>query len=85
MSNTSGTSIDAIEAITVVAILILLLVIGVQGCTRNKKICIAEKTIAEIVSVSRHETTVKYTDGTFQRVSTLNGATVGDVKCLAYQ
>jgi hypothetical protein len=47
--------------------------------------CIAEKTIAEIVSVSRHETTVKYTDGTSQRVSTFQGAAVGDVKCLAYQ
>lgn len=52
---------------------------------QEPRVCIAEKTIAEIVSVSRHETTVKYTDGTFQRVSTLNGATVGDVKCLAYQ
>lgn len=73
------------EALFVAAIIFIIIMAAFNGYNRSHKVCIAEKTIAEIVSVSRHETTVKYTDGTFQRVSTLNGAAVGDVKCLAYQ
>lgn len=79
------TGVSLWEALFVAAILFTVIMAAINGYNRSHKVCIAEKTIAEIVSVSRHETTVKYTDGTFQRVSTLNGATVGDVKCLAYQ
>lgn len=77
--------ISLLEALLGVATLVTVIIVAFNGYNRSHKVCIAEKTISEIVSVSRQETTVKYTDGTFQRVSTLSGVAVGDVKCLAYQ
>lgn len=77
--------VTAPEALTVIAVFIIIAAAAFIRINKDNKVCIAEKTITEILSVGRHETVVKYNDGTIQRVSTPNGVTLGDKRCFAYQ
>jgi len=73
------------DVLIVGAILGVLGLITYQGVNRPGEVCIKEVTVAEILSVSKHETLIKYTDGTLAKIPTHKGVIVGDVVCLVYR
>lgn len=74
-----------VEPLIVTAILLILALIAYRGINRPGKVCTKQTTVAEILSVSRHEMLVKYADGTLTKIPTHKGVIVGDVVCLVYR